>query len=104
MSYAVAQRLGELGIRLALGAPGSRLFGMVFGESLALIAAGLLIGLPCVYAISRVVAGILYGVKASDPLMVGGAALILTLTAALTAFFPAQRAARISPVAALRYE
>ncbi len=104
MSYAVARRLGELGIRLALGAPGSRLFGMVFGESLLLITLGLAIGLPCVYAVSRAVAGILYDVKAGDPLMVGGAALILTATAALTAFFPAQRAARISPAAALRYE
>jgi predicted permease len=104
MSYAVARRIGELGIRLALGAAESRLFRMVFGESLALIAAGLALGLPCVFAVSRVVSGILFDVKANDPVLVGMAASALSATAALTAYFPARRASRISPMAALRYE
>jgi predicted permease len=104
MSYAVARRRGELGVRLALGAPESRLFRMVFGESLALIAAGLLFGLPLVFAVARVVSGILYGVKVNDPFLVVLAALALTTTAALTAFFPARRASQISPITALRYE
>jgi predicted permease len=104
MSYAVGQRVGELGIRMALGAPESRLFRMVFGESLALIAAGLALGLPFVFAVSRVVSGILFGVKVNDPVLVGLAALALTGTAALTAFFPARRASHISPITALRYE
>jgi predicted permease len=104
MSYAVVRRIGELGIRLALGAAESRLFRMVFGESLALIGAGLALGLPCVFAVSRVVSGILFGVRANDPVLVGLAAVALSATAALTAYFPARRASRISPMAALRYE
>jgi macrolide transport system ATP-binding/permease protein len=104
MSYAVARRVGELGIRLALGAPESRLFRMVFGESLALIAVGLTLGLSFVFAVSRLVSGILFGVKVNDPVLVGLAAVVLTATAMLTAFFPARRASRISPVAALKYE
>jgi ABC-type antimicrobial peptide transport system permease subunit len=104
MSYAVARRIGELGIRLALGAAESGLFRMVFGESLALIGAGLVLGLPCVFAVSRAISGILFGVRASDPILVGLAALALSATAALTAYFPARRASQISPVAALRYE
>ncbi len=79
MSYAVARRTGELGIRLALG-------------------------LPFVFVASRLAAGLLFGVTAGDPLLVGSAALVLAATAALTAFFPARRASRISPLAALRYE
>lgn len=104
MSYAVARRIGELGIRLALGAPESRLFRMVFGESLALIAAGLALGLPLVYAVSRLVSGILFGVRVNDPVLVGLAAVTLTATAALTAFLPVRRASHVNPVAALRYE
>jgi predicted permease len=104
LSYAVARRMGELGIRLALGAPESRLFRMVFGESLALIAAGLALGLPFVFAASRVVSGILFGVKVNDPVLLGLAALTLTATAALTAFFPSRRASQVSPITALRYE
>jgi predicted permease len=104
MSYAVARRIGELGIRLALGAAESRLFRMVFGESLALIGAGLALGLPCVFAVARLVSGIHFDVKANDPVLVGLAALALSATAALTAYFPARRASQISPVAALRYE
>jgi predicted permease len=104
LSYAVARRQGELGIRLALGAPGSRLFRMVFGESLAMIAAGFVLGLPIVYAASRLIVGLLYGVRVNDPAWIALAAGALTTTAALTAFFPAMRASRIDPVTALRYE
>jgi predicted permease len=104
MSYAVARRIGELGIRLALGAAESGLFRMVFGESLALIGAGLALGVPCIFAVARLVSGILFDVRANDPVLVGLAALALSATAALTAYFPARRASQISPVAALRYE
>lgn len=104
MSYAVARRQGELGIRLALGAPASLLFRMVFTESLSMIAAGLVLGLPILYAASRLIAGLLYGVHVDDPAWIALASGALTATAALTALFPALRAARISPVAALRYE
>jgi predicted permease len=104
MSYAVARRIGELGIRLALGAAESGLFRMVFGESLALIGAGLALGLPCVFAAARLVSGVLFDVRANDPVLVGLAVLALSATAALTAYFPARRASQISPVAALRYE
>jgi ABC-type lipoprotein release transport system permease subunit len=59
---------------------------------------------PCIFAVARLVSGILFDVRANDPVLVGLAALALSATAALTAYFPARRASQISPVAALRYE
>jgi predicted permease len=104
MSYAVARRTAELGIRLALGAPQGRLFWTVFGESLGLVAVGLIIGLPFVFAVSDEVSGMLVGGKANDPVLVCVAALGLASIAALAAYPPARRASHVDPVIALRYE
>ena len=104
MSYAVARRTGELGIRMALGASRSTVFVMVFRESLLLIALGLAIGLPFVFVAARFITGMLFGVKVSDPTPVCVAALTLSAAALAAAYIPASRASRVEPMMALRYE
>lgn len=104
MSYTVARRTAELGIRLALGAPQSRLFWTVLGESLGLAAAGLAVGLPCVLAAARAVSAILVGVKPYDPVLMCAAGGGLVAVAGLAAFLPARRASHVDPVVALRSE
>lgn len=104
MAYAVARRTAELGIRMALGAPRSRVFAMVFGESLLMIAAGLVVGLPLVLLSARLVAGMLFGVSVSDPIPVCIAAFALAAATTIAACIPARRAARVEPMTALRYE
>jgi ABC-type antimicrobial peptide transport system permease subunit len=104
MSYAVARRAGEMGIRMALGAPQSRVFRMVFAESLALLAMGLAAGAPLVVAASQSLAKIVAGGDTQNPLVVAASALAVALAATLAAYFPARRASRLDPVAALRNE
>jgi ABC-type antimicrobial peptide transport system permease subunit len=77
---------------------------MVFRESLLLIACGLMIGLPFVLAAARLVSGMLFGVKANDPMPICLAALTLSAAALIAAYIPAMRAARVEPMTALRYE
>ena len=104
MSYAVARRTSELGIRVALGASARQLLRSVLLESLALVGLGVAVGLPAVFAASRFLSGMLYGISASDPLTISGATLILLAVAALAASIPARRAMRVDPMVALRYE
>jgi putative ABC transport system permease protein len=104
ISYSVEQRKQELGVRMALGAGGSDLLRLVFGQGLKLAAAGVVIGLAIAYGLTRVLASLLFGVKAADPLTFGGVALILILIAAAATWFPARRAAAVEPLEALRYQ
>ena len=104
MSYAVKQRTAELGIRFALGAPRPRVLWMVFRESLALMAAGLAIGVPIVLAVSRLVATMLFDVSPNDPLIVAAAMLVLLAVGASASYLPAWRASRVDPLVALRTE
>ena len=104
MSYAVARRTNEIGIHMALGAVPGRVFRLVFCESLALLGTGLLMGAPLVLAASRPVSRVVLGVDVGDPLILVGAALVVTVTAAFAAYIPAWRASRVDPVVALRYE
>jgi predicted permease len=104
MSYGMARRAGEIGIRMALGARRADVVGMVLGDALLLVAAGLILGFPLAWAAARAVHSLLFGIDAVDPLAFGGTGGVLIAVALGAAFFPARRAASIDPMRALRHE
>jgi predicted permease len=104
MSYTVARRTHEIGIRMALGAPSGSVLRTVMGESLGLVLAGLTIGLVAALAATRLVAGMLFGLTPTDPPTIALATLLLLAVAAVAAWLPARRAARVDPLVALRHE
>lgn len=103
VSYGVARRTAEIGVRMALGAQRGRIVWMVLRGVLLLGAAGLVIGVPVALAASRLVESLLFGLEPTDPLALAGAVGML-LVVAVAAYVPARRAARIDPVTALRQE
>lgn len=102
LSYAVQRRTREIGIRSALGARGSDLVSMVLGQSGRLVAIGLLVGGVVAMIAGRALSGLLFGVRAWDPLSLIGATLVLGLVATLASWLPARRAVKIDPQVALR--
>jgi putative ABC transport system permease protein len=104
LSESVAQRTRELGIRLALGAHPRDLMRLVIGHALKLAGIGLAIALPISFAVSRVMANVIFGVVTADFAVVAGFTLLLIVVAVVAAYFPARRALRIDPMIALRYE
>ncbi len=104
MSYNVARRTGEIGIRMALGAPRRRLLWMVLRDVLLLCAMGLAIGIPCALAASKLVKTFLFGTTPEDPWALAGAGIVLLGAATLAGYLPARYASRMDPVAALRHE
>ena len=104
MSYAVAQRRIEIGLRMALGADRGQVLRMMVGNGMATIAVGLAVGLILALALTRLMRGLLFGVHASDPLALGGATVLLVVAALLAIFIPARRATKVNPMVALRYE
>jgi len=101
LAYQVAQRRKEIGIRLALGSDGRRIFGLVLGEGVWLLGLGIAIGLTGAFAIRRAIATELYGVQPMDPVVLAGVAGVLAAVAFIACAVPARRAARIDPLAAL---
>jgi ABC-type antimicrobial peptide transport system permease subunit len=104
MSYGMAKRAGEIGIRMALGARRADVVGMVLGDALLLVAGGLILGFPLAWAAARAVHSLLFGIDAVDPLAFGGTGAVLIAVALGAAFLPAHRAASIDPMRALRHE
>ncbi len=104
MSYSVAQRTNEIGIRLALGAQGRDVLVMIVKQGSKLILLGLAIGLFGAYAVTRLLATLLFGVTAKDPLTFGAVATLLAIVALLACYIPAWRAAKVDPMEALRCE
>jgi len=104
MSYAVSRRTSEIGIRMALGAEGISVLWMVLRESLWLVMIGAVAGLLGAAVSTRVLSNLLYEMSPTDPVTFGAAAVFLLAVAALAAYIPARRAARVDPMVALRYE
>jgi putative ABC transport system permease protein len=104
MTFSVAQRNHELGIRIALGAGSSQVLGLVVGEGMWAALIGMAIGLPGVYLVGKTLKGLLYNVGALDVRALTGVALVLLASALVACYVPARRATRIDPLAALRQE
>ena len=104
VSYSVSQRTREIGIRLSLGADTGSIVSMLMVEGLRPVLIGSAAGLLLSALVSRVVAGLLYGVSTFDPLAFLGTTAVLTLTAMAATWLPARRVSRVSPVSALRFE
>jgi ABC-type antimicrobial peptide transport system permease subunit len=102
MSYAVAQRMREISIRMALGAPAGSVVRMILGRALALAAGGAAVGLAAAFALGRVIQDQLFGVTLFDPVTIGAVVSVLLLSATLAGLLPARRASNADPANALR--
>ncbi|MBA3652390.1 MAG: FtsX-like permease family protein, partial [Chthoniobacterales bacterium] len=102
MSYSVAQRTREIGIRMALGAQRSEVLRMTVMQGLKLVGLGLVIGLVAAFLLTRVMASLLFGISATDPLTFLGISIVLLAVASLASFIPALRATKVDPMVALR--
>ena len=104
MAHGVARRTGEIGIRMALGARGGNIAWMILRETLYLVLAGLILGVPAALLGARLISTQLFGLSSTDPLTLVGAAIVLAVVAMLAGYLPARRASRVNPLNALRYE
>jgi predicted permease len=104
ISYMVSERTHEIGIRLALGAQRQNILRIIVRQGFGLALAGAALGLVCALIVSRLMAGLLYGVSPTDPLTFAGVALLFLGVALLASYIPARRAIRVDPLVALRHE
>jgi putative ABC transport system permease protein len=104
ISYAVAQRTHEIGIRMALGASSRKVLGLVVGDSLKLIAIGVGLGLAAAFFLTRYMRSLLYGVSETDPVTFAVIPVLLAAVALAASYIPARRATRVDPMVALRHE
>jgi ABC-type antimicrobial peptide transport system permease subunit len=104
LAYTVARRTKEIGVRMALGADGGRVRGMVLRQVGRMTLVGSLIGVGAALALGRAARSLLFGLNSSDPLVILGATGILAIVALSAGYLPARRASKVHPMQALRYE
>jgi putative ABC transport system permease protein len=102
MSYSVAQRTHEVGVRMALGAQQQHVLRMILGHGLRLVLVGVGLGVMVAFLVTRVISNLLFGVSATDPQVFVGVPLLLIAVALLATYFPARRALKVDPIVALR--
>jgi putative ABC transport system permease protein len=103
-TYSVAQRTREIGIRIALGARSNDVLRLVIGQGARLALIGIVLGMTGAFALTRLMASMIYSVSAADPLTFFAVAFLLAFVALTACYIPARRAMRVDPLVALRYE
>ncbi len=104
LSYGVASRTKEIGIRMALGARSREVLSLILREALLLVLVGVALGLPVVFGATRFASTLLFGLTPTDPVSLSVAALLLFAVAFVAGYIPARRATKVDPLVALRYE
>jgi ABC-type antimicrobial peptide transport system permease subunit len=104
MSFVVAQRTREIGIRVSLGARGTHVLGMMMREVVFVMLSGIAIAIPIYVALASYMRSQLYGIEPTDPFYIGAAGLFLLAIGLLAGYIPSRRALRVDPIRVLRYE